>query len=461
MPDDFLREVHGFLALEAPFLIRGLPQVATEDELEEVLLERLGRRFQLGGKFAKESLYPNVQHSDAAGWNREAIEEQLRGFFERRRIKLSITNEERLELLRRMLLTRAVDEHLKSAFDRKSIKWKDYPSPQKGFRSTGQEAIVGACLRLRKPPEHAPGPDYDGDVIAPLIRDLGAVLMFKPDPLHPILVQYGKAGTPVGGRDLHVGDLESGVLPPAAPLAIATQTLLGIAQAMKVGGKGRVCVSFIGDGGSSLGEWHEAVNFAAVRDLPLVFIVENNLWALGTHVSEQTRAKRFSARAAGYGIPGVTLFGNDPEEVAAGVTWAADRAREGKGPALIELVTYRRPGHAHHDDVRFHGNPEAGVQGYENEAERRAWEEVDPVDLYEKHLRERGMLTPKRIDLLHQVARREVEEAVRNAEMAPWPESDDYKNRVFAPERPLAGADHDDSSDPGSKTESGADSVPR
>ena len=91
VPEEFLRELHGFLALEAPFLIRGLPQVATEDELEEVLLERLQRRFQLGGKFANESLFPNVQHSDAADWNRSAIEEQLRGFFERHRIKNSLS----------------------------------------------------------------------------------------------------------------------------------------------------------------------------------------------------------------------------------------------------------------------------------------------------------------------------------------------------------------------------------
>jgi pyruvate/2-oxoglutarate/acetoin dehydrogenase E1 component/TPP-dependent pyruvate/acetoin dehydrogenase alpha subunit len=275
-------------------------------------------------------------------------------------------------------------------------------------------------------------------VIAPLIRDLGALLMFMPDPLHPILVQYGKAETPVGGRDLHVGDFESGVLPPAAPLAIATQTLVGIAQAMKVEDQGRVCVSFIGDGGSSLGEWHEAVNFAAVRDLPLVFIIENNLWALGTHVSEQTRAKRFSARAQGYGIPGVTLFGNDPEEVAAGVTWAAERARGGKGPALLELVTYRRPGHAHHDDVRFHGNPEARVPGYEVEEERQAWAAVDPVELYEERLRKMRVLTPKRIELLHQVAEREVEEAAQKAELVPWPEPGDYENRVFAPSRSAA-----------------------
>ena len=289
-------------------------------------------------------------------------------------------------MYRTMVLTRAVDDFLKAAFDRKEIVWGDYPSPQKGFRSTGQEAIVGAALRLRRPPASAPGPEYDGDYIAPLIRDLGATLMFMPDASHPMLVQYGKTGTPVGGRDLHVGNIEHGVLPPAAPLAIATQTLVGMAHALQLRGSDRVCVGFIGDGGASLGEWHEAINLAAVRRLGVVFVVENNQWALGTHVSEQTRARRFALRAAGYGIPAATLYGNDPEEVAAGVTWAAERARAGEGPTLIELISYRRPGHAHHDDDRFHGSPGAGVTGYEHDEERQTWEGHDPIDIYRERL---------------------------------------------------------------------------
>ena len=119
---------------------------------------------------------------------------------------------------------RAVDDFLKQSFDQKSIRWGAFPSPQKGFRSTGQEAVVGASLRLRRPPEWTPGQDYQGDVIGPLIRDLGAILLFRPDPLLPILAQYGKKGTAMDGRDLHVGDLDWGVLPPAAPRKRASVT---------------------------------------------------------------------------------------------------------------------------------------------------------------------------------------------------------------------------------------------
>ena len=149
-------------------------------------------------------------------------------------------------MLQTMLLTRALDDFLKRAFESREIRWGEYASPQKGFRSTGQEAIVGAALRLRRPPEFPPGPGYQGDYISPVIRDLGALLMFKPDPLHALLVQYGKKGTPVGGRDLHIGDFEWGVLPPAAPLTIGTQTSIGLAYAHKLRAEDRVCVAFIG-----------------------------------------------------------------------------------------------------------------------------------------------------------------------------------------------------------------------
>jgi pyruvate/2-oxoglutarate/acetoin dehydrogenase E1 component/TPP-dependent pyruvate/acetoin dehydrogenase alpha subunit len=428
-----LRELHAFLALEAPFLAAKLPDDLPPRELEELLLARAAARWQSGSRFGEEELWPGVTQATAARWGLEGLQEQLRGFFRRHELRAAIADADRLLMYRTMALTRAVDDFLKRAFDRKAIRWGDHPSPQKGFRSTGQEAIVGAALPLRRPPQAPPGPDYDGDVIAPLIRDLGALLMFRPDPLHPILVQYGKQGTPVDGRDLHVGDLDWGVLPPAAPLTIATQTLAGLAYAWRLRGESRVGVSFIGDGGSSLGEWHETVNFAAVLKLPLVFVVENNQWALGTHVSEQTATRRFALRAAGYGMPGATLFGNDPEEVAAGVGWAAERARAGRGPALVELVTYRRTGHAHHDDDRFFGNPEAKIAGYEHEAERRRWEQLDPLQLYEERLVDLGAASREELAAVRAAARAAVEEAGRAAEAAPWPGPDDYRHRVYAP----------------------------
>jgi 2-oxoisovalerate dehydrogenase E1 component len=431
LPDELLRELHGFLALEAPFLIRDLPQAASEEELERVLLERLAYRFRTGPRFGDQELWPSLTHEAAVERSRADLELAIRGFFERRRIRASLTDEERLLMYRAMLLTREVDDFLKRAFDEKRIKWGNYPSPQKGFRSTGQEAIVGVGLRLRRPPAYPPGPEYRGDVVAPVIRDLGVLLMFLPDPLHPMLVQYGKLGTPVEGRDLHVGNLDWGVLPPAAPLAIAAQTMIGLAYAWKLRGEDRVGVTFIGEGGSSLGEWHEAINFAAVHRLPLVFLLENNQWALGTHVSEQSAARRFALKAAGYGIPGLTLQGNDPDEVAAAATWAAARARRGEGPTLIELVTYRGAGHAHHDDDRFHGA--GGLAGYELEQERLAWAALDPLELYEKRLHAMGVLCEEDARALRGEVTASVTAAAQEAELAPWPEPRHYRERVAAP----------------------------
>jgi len=430
---ELVRDLRNFLSLEAPFLLPELPQEASLEELEQLLVTRVERLFRLASPWGGVSIYPGLDRARAADRECERVSQSLRGFFKRQRIKAEITSDERLLMYRTMLLTRGIDNALKRAFDEKTIAWGDHVSPQKGFRSTGQEAIVGAGLKLRRPPEYAPGDDYSGDFISPMIRDLGLLLMFMDDPVHPFLIQYGKLGTPVGGRDIHPGRFSWGAVPSAAPLAISAQTLLGLAYSFKLRGEDRVCLSCIGDGGSSLGEWHEVVNFAAVQKLGMVFVIQNNQWALGTHVSEQVASARFSKRGDGYGIPGATVFGNDPEEVASAVAWAADRARSGKGPALIELVTYRRSGHAHHDDLRFRGKEEINLPGYEYEAERQAWAALDPLDLYERRLLDQGLLTGTTVRAEKDQAEATVAQAEADAEAAAWPEAKSYLDRVYSP----------------------------
>ena len=191
-----------------------------------------------------------------------------------------------------------------------------------------------------------------------MIRDLGVALAMRRDAETVRMVlnaQMAKDGPPMNGKDLHIGDLSWGILPAAAPLAISTLTIAGMAMAFARDGSGRVAVSFIGDGGSSLGEWHEAINLCAARRLPAVFCVENNQTALSTPVHEQSAVRVFADKAVGYGIPGITIDGTDPDAIAAAFTWAADRARDGQGPTLIELVTMRMCGHAHHDDMLYLG----------------------------------------------------------------------------------------------------------
>jgi len=411
------RALIDFLALEAPWLI---PEATSVEDLRKAV-----KRISADPT----PLWPGVTAAEAAGWTRDALLEQIEGFLRRQELRASLTKAERLEMYRGMILTREVDALLKRWFVEKKLTWTApdgtvHPSPQKGFRSWGQEAIVGVAVRLRR--------GAKGDVVGPLIRDLGVALMWTGDIDNVLTAQAGKTGGPMDGRDLHIGDLDKGVLPATAPLAISTQTLIGIAYAFKLDRSDRAAVSFIGEGGSSLGEWHEAVNFAAAQRLNMVFILENNRWALGTHSTEQAALKRFSAKAAGYGIPGITIFGNDPDEIAAATAWAAERARAGKGPALIELITYRRSGHAHHDDDRFHGQKAQGIAGYELDEERALWEKADPVDLYERRLLEEGLLRKQDPAAIRKEAAERVREAAVRVEKAPWPEPKPQVARVFA-----------------------------
>jgi 2-oxoisovalerate dehydrogenase E1 component len=406
------QELLRFLALECPILLRAARKLIRENRsapasIENDLREEIQRIATLPRNEAAASVYPGATAAQAADWYREYLEEIISGFFRRWEIRATLTDREKLQMYRWMVLTRTLDNRLKELFDSKEIRWNDYLSPMKGFRSFGQEATAGLALRLRR----------GEDVIGPLIRDLAVVLAWTDDVDEALLAQAGKTGTPMEGRDLHIGNLDRGVLPPAAPLGIAPQTLIGIAYAFKLDRSSRICISFIGDGGSSLGEWHEAINFAAVQKLNVVFVLENNQWALGTHVSEQSAAKRFALKAPGYGIIGTTIFGNDPEEIAAAAAWAANRARSGNGPTLLELVTYRRGGHAHHDDSRFHGTPLH--KGYELEDEKELWAMADPIELYRTRLMGDGILEdPDEVQL---EAQRRVDEATDRMRNADWP----------------------------------------
>jgi len=415
-------ELLEFLAMECPFLLAA----ARKDPSPKALLKALDAALALPKGEASRELYPGTRAGDAADGMRAALREQLEGFFRRRELRASLTPPERLEMYRVMVLSRTLDELLKNLFQEKKQAWEGHPSPQKGFRGFGQEAVVGLGLRLKRGRE-------DWDIVCPLIRGLALTLLFTDDPNAVVLSQVGKKGTIFDGRDLHVGALDKGVLPPTAPLAIGTQTLVGMAYAAKLKKQDRVFLSIMGEGGSSLGEWHEAINFASVQRLNMVFVIENNHWALGTHCSEQSATQRFALKAAGYGIPGITIFGNDPDEVAAAGAWAAERARSGKGPALIELATYRRAGHAHHDDDRFHGA--GSIKGYEEAAERERWEAADPIAIYEGRLKDEGLLDAKKIAEIRGIAASRVAEAAKAADAAPWPGPADIEGRVYAARR--------------------------
>ena len=369
------------------------------------------------------------------------------GFFQRAGIRASLTRDERREILRGMMLTRATDNRLKTFFTGGEVRFGDAAFQGKGFRSLGQEAIYAAGIRLRRGEQYRSGSTWTGDVVAPVIRDLGVALAMRPtaETVRMVLsAQMAKAGPPMDGRDLHIGDFDWGILPAAAPLAIGTLTIAGMAMAFRRQVQRRVALSFIGEGGSSLGEWHEAINLCAARRLPAVFCVQNNQTALSTPVAEQSAVRVFADKAVGYGIPGITIDGTDPDEIAAAFAWAVERARTGKGPSLIELVAMRMCGHAHHDDMLYLGKdptvsweyPSLTSQGYANAQLFEYWSSRDPLVLYSRRLQDEGLLDAGEFDDWKASVTSFVEEQAQSVINAPWPEPDRAGTGVFESDSP-------------------------
>jgi 2-oxoisovalerate dehydrogenase E1 component len=371
------------------------------------------------------------------------------GFLAREAIAASLTRDERREILRGMVLTRAVDNRLKHFFTGGEVLYRAAPFQGKGFRSLGQEAIYAAAIRLRRGAEWRDDDagTWRGDVVGPIIRDLGVALAMRPEPATVRMVlnaQMGKAGPPMNGKDLHIGDPGWGILPAAAPLAISTLSVAGMAMAFAREGSGRVAVSFIGEGGSWLGEWHEAINLCAARRLPAIFCIENNQTALSTPLTDQSAVRTFADKAVGYGIPGITLDGTDPEAIAAAFTWAADRARAGAGPALIELVSLRMCGHAHHDDMLYLGRePAIGWEyarlspgAYADRDLYAYWSQKDPIATYAARLEASDVIRRGELDSFTREADALVAAEAQAVIAAPWPEPETAATGVFANEPP-------------------------
>jgi 2-oxoisovalerate dehydrogenase E1 component len=390
---------------------------------------------------------PGVDPAQRLSSGIEEIVEACDGFLAREALAASFRKEEKLEMLRGMILTRAVDNRLKAFFTGGEVRWKNASFQGKGFRSLGQEAIYAAGIRLRRGSCYAGDGPWRGDVVAPLIRDMGLGLAMRADAEGVRMVlsaQMGKAGPPMEGKDLHIGDFARGILPAAAPLAISSLTIAGLALAFGMDRTGQVAVSLIGEGGTSLGEWHEAINLCAARKLPAVFCVQNNQTALSTAVADQCAARVFAEKARGYGIPGITVDGTDPEAIAAAFAWAAGRAREGKGPALIELVAMRMCGHAHHDDMLYLGRDpqpswtyaELADAGYADRDKYAFWARRDPIPRYAAALEAEGILGNGELAALQKEAETLVEAEARKVIDAPWPRPESAGEGVIEREPP-------------------------
>jgi 2-oxoisovalerate dehydrogenase E1 component len=389
---------------------------------------------------------PGVSPKERLRQAQAAILDACDGFLAREAIRASLTGDERREILRGMLLTRATDNRLKAFFTGGEVRHGKGSFQGKGFRSLGQEAIYASVIRLKRGDAYR-GEDgqWKGDVVAPLIRDAGAVIGMRPDASTVRMIlngQMGKAGAPMNGKDLHVGDFSGGVIPASAPLTISTMTVAGMAMAFSLSGEDRVAVSYVGEGATSMGEWHEAINLCAARKLPVIFCVENNQTALSTPLADQSAVRVFAEKAAGYGIPGITIDGTDPDAIAAAFGWAADRAREGLGPALIELVAMRMCGHAHHDDMLYLGKDPAPAWeytapvegGYADVAAFAFWAKRDPIPAYAKTLIAERVIGKHDLAAWKAEAEAMVEAEARAVIELPWPDAEDAGRGVVAGE---------------------------
>lgn len=267
----------------------------------------------------------------------------------------------------------------------------------------GQEAIaVGSAIQL-----------VEGDVALPGHRDFSCFLI-RGVPLREIFCNWmGRANGPTRGREntLHIGSLKRGIIPIISPLGDTCPVACGVALAFKQRKQKNVVLVYFGEGTSSRGDVHEAMNMAAVMKLAVVFICNNNAYAYSTPTEKQYAIKDLAARGAAYGMPGESVDGNDVMAVYEAARNAIARGRNGEGPSFIECKTFRMAGHSAHDAAE-----------YVPEKLLKAWEAKDPIPRLQKHLLARGVLAESEIRGMEETIQREVDEAVAFAESSPLPD---------------------------------------
>jgi 2-oxoisovalerate dehydrogenase E1 component alpha subunit len=322
---------------------------------------------------------------------------------------MTLSNDTRLNMYWFMLLARRLDE----------FAWELHRERKIAFHLSGigHEAIqVGAAFALR--------PGYDW--IAPYYRDLALLLALGLTPLEFLLSLYGKLGDPnSGGRQMpeHWSLKRANVISCSSTAAAQTSQAVGIAQAIRLRTEDKVVVNCVGEGATTQGSFYESVNWASLHKLPVIFLVENNLYAISLRQEKQMPVERVADKAKGLGLPGLTLDGNKYLEVYQAVHEATQRARAGDGPTLIEARTYRITPHSSDDDDRSY-RPRAEVETY------RAH---DPLVIAHQDLITSGLLNEKINAQLEARVQKMIAEAQQNATMAEYPEPLDPYPLVFAP----------------------------
>jgi TPP-dependent pyruvate/acetoin dehydrogenase alpha subunit len=320
----------------------------------------------------------------------------------------SLSRDQKLELYYYMRLTRSLEERLVNLYRQTKVVGGL-------FRSLGQEAdAVGSAYALDR---------SKGDVLSPLIRNLGSMLVQGAKPTEIIKQYMAKGDSPTRGRELniHYGDLVRGFIGQISHLGDMVPVMAGVTLSFKLRKENRVGLVYVGDGATSTGAFHEGINFAAVQRCPLVVVVENNGYAYSTPLNKQTAAKQLVDKAIGYGIAGEQADGNDVIATYEVTKRAVDRARAGGGVTLVELITYRRKGHAEHDN-----------QSYVPEGEIDRWaSENDPIDRYVKQLLADGF-GESELTAVDARVKEEIDRATDEAAASPMPDPTDSLVGIYA-----------------------------
>ncbi|MFB5282091.1 thiamine pyrophosphate-dependent dehydrogenase E1 component subunit alpha [Peribacillus sp. Hz7] len=329
---------------------------------------------------------------------------------EKRHHKLGLSDEMVLDMFRTMLLARRIDERM----------WLLNRSGKIPFviSCQGQEAAqVGAAFAL----------DRKLDYVLPYYRDVGVVLAFGMTARDLMLSGFAKLEDPnSGGRQMpgHFGQKRNRIVTGSSPVTTQVPHAVGIALAGKMNREKLVTFVTFGEGSSNQGDFHEGINFASVHKLPVIFMCENNKYAISVPISKQLACENVSDRAIGYGIPGVTVDGNDPLAVYQAVKEAADRARAGHGPTLIETVSYRLTPHSSDDDDR----------AYRTQEEVAEAKIKDALLTFSQYLKDVDVMDEEREKQLNEEVMQIVNEATDYAEQAPYASPEYAMKHVYGEE---------------------------
>ena len=323
-----------------------------------------------------------------------------------RHTELGLKEEDLIEMYRYMLLARFCDER-QWALNRQGKA--PFVVPVSGHEA----AQVGSAWAFER----------GKDVFCPYYRDMAIVLVAGFSPKDIFLGLFGKKDDPSsGGRQMpaHWGSKDRNIITGSSPIATQCLHAAGIAFSKKLKKQDSVVGTWFGEGGTSEGDWHGAMNFAGIHKLPLVLVCENNQYAISVHESKQVAGRVFR-RAEGYGMPGVEGDGNDVLESYRLVKTAVDRARAGEGASLVELRTYRHYSHTSDDDDRT----------YRSKEEVDEWKRKDPIPRFETYLRSVDVLDEKKIEEMREQAKADVTEGAKEAEAADFPDPSTAATQVY------------------------------